>query len=155
MPSTASSPNESVFDSLSSSLVAELREAFSLIDRDGDGFIKADELRDILRSTGMPSDDAIVREMLSEGSNSVNLTMFLSLFARHLPSPKEKEQVLSAYSALDQNSTGQIGVERLRRYACEVGGERVPAKDFDAYAQSSLTPDGRSFCYRGLLAEGN
>ena len=46
--------------------MAELRVAFALFDRDGDGAITAKELRLTMTTLGFPGDDQIVKKMIEK-----------------------------------------------------------------------------------------
>ena len=44
----------------------ELREAFQVFDKDGDGFISADELKDVMMNLGEELTDEEINEMITE-----------------------------------------------------------------------------------------
>lgn len=48
----------------------EMRQAFSVFDKDGDGFITADELRHVMTSLGEKLTDEEVNEMISEADRN-------------------------------------------------------------------------------------
>merc|ERR1719197_784196 len=48
----------------------EILEAFKVFDRDGDGFISADELRQVMRNLGERSSDGEIDEMIREATRS-------------------------------------------------------------------------------------
>ena len=62
--------------------MAELRVAFALFDRDGDGAITAKELRLTMTTLGFPGDDQIVKKMIEKFDYDGELNV-LELVATH------------------------------------------------------------------------
>ncbi|XP_070538780.1 calmodulin [Ptychodera flava] len=63
----------------------ELREAFRVFDKDGDGFISADELRHVMRNLGEQLTDDEIEEMIREadadGDGQVNYEEFVTMMS--------------------------------------------------------------------------
>ena len=65
-----------VFAMFEQSQIQEFKEAFNMIDQNRDGFIDADDLKDMFASLGKDVKDDYVEDMLSEASGAINFTMF-------------------------------------------------------------------------------
>lgn len=75
----------------SSKQITGLREAFTTIDSDGDGFITRTDIKTMLMNLGQSGDDAVVDRYIKSalregqtGSEKVNFTQFLTMFGEHL-----------------------------------------------------------------------
>lgn len=71
--------------------ISGLREAFTTIDGDGDGFISRQDIKTMLLNLGQNGDDAIVDKYMKSalkeggsGSERINFTQFLTMFGEHL-----------------------------------------------------------------------
>lgn len=81
-----------VFSGISQAKLEVLREAFTMIDQDGDGAISKQDLRRILTSLGTNSTDAVIDEMLTQVPGTLNFTAFLAMFA-HMTAELETDEV--------------------------------------------------------------
>jgi myosin regulatory light chain 12 len=79
------------YNAFSSKQITGLREAFTTIDSDGDGFITRHDVKTMLVNLGQNGDDAIVDKYMksalkdgSSGSERINFTQFLTMFGEHL-----------------------------------------------------------------------
>jgi calmodulin len=70
-------------DQLTEEQIAEFKEAFSLFDKDGNGFISAAELRHVMTNLGEKLTDEEVDEMIREadidGDGQVNYEEFVTM----------------------------------------------------------------------------
>merc|ERR1711966_425142 len=73
----------SMADQLTEEQIAEFKEAFSLFDRDGNGFISAAELRHVMTNLGeKPTDeevDEMIREADVDGDGQINYEEFVKM----------------------------------------------------------------------------
>mmetsp|Transcript_9279 Transcript_9279/g.18913 ORF Transcript_9279/g.18913 Transcript_9279/m.18913 type:complete len:141 (-) Transcript_9279:2103-2525(-) len=93
-------------------VVKEFKEAFSLFDLDGDGFITADELKEALKVLGdTPADQVIaaaIDEVDADGSKTIDFAEFLTLMARKMRQKEQTLELLSAFKIIDRNGDGLI-----------------------------------------------
>jgi Ca2+-binding EF-hand superfamily protein len=86
-------------DSLTTEQIYELREAFDLLDRDGDGKVDVNDLAAAFRSLGhaaSPADlQAMITEVDADGKNAIDFPEFLALMTRQAR-PSEIEDELRA-----------------------------------------------------------
>jgi myosin regulatory light chain 12 len=76
------------YNAFSSKQITGLREAFTTIDSDGDGFISRNDIKTMLINLGQNGDDVVVerymKSALQDGSERINFTQFLTMFGEHL-----------------------------------------------------------------------
>ncbi|XP_026450453.1 calmodulin-like [Papaver somniferum] len=81
--------------------ISEYKEAFTLFDEDGDGYIIAKELSSAMKSTGKnPTEDEIhnmINEVDADKNGAINFTEFLDLMAQ-----KIKDAIKDAQSDEDE-----------------------------------------------------
>lgn len=136
---------------LSQSQISEFKEAFSLIDRDGDGFIQRDDLKDILSSLGQVPSDEYLDEMLEESPGNINFTMFLTMFGEHMNDGLTEEELTTAFSAFDPNGSGKIPLSDLKILLTTIG-DRLTFDEFEQFTKSFLDSKG-NFDYKKYLFE--
>lgn len=103
----------------------EIREAFELFDTEGSGHIDSKELKVAMRALGFEPKKEEIRKMLSdvdkEGTGLVSYEAFLHLMASKMADRDSKEEVLKAFRLFDDDETGKISFNNLRRVANELG----------------------------------
>eukprot|EP01123_Difflugia_compressa_P011852 TRINITY_DN4865_c0_g2_i1.p1 TRINITY_DN4865_c0_g2~~TRINITY_DN4865_c0_g2_i1.p1 ORF type:complete len:150 (+),score=44.91 TRINITY_DN4865_c0_g2_i1:149-598(+) len=102
----------------------ELREAFKIFDKDGDGRITAIELEGILRSLGEKNATAAdAREMVSrvdrDGDGTIDFEEFVELMATSKSSTDE--EMLAAFKVFDEDGNGTINIDELRKVMKKLG----------------------------------
>ncbi|PON54423.1 Parvalbumin [Parasponia andersonii] len=104
-------------DALTENQIAEFREAFSLIDRDSDGFVTMEELTGIILSLDEhPSKDEIgdmINEVDFDGNGTIDFDEFLNIMTRKM---KEKvaEELKEAFKVFDRNQDGYISANEVK-----------------------------------------
>lgn len=101
--------------------IVELKEAFSLIDHDTDGFIDREDLKDMLASLGQSPTEEYIEEMISEAPGSINFTMFLTLMGEKLSGTDPEHEILQAFESFDEGGTGMCNAEELREWMTSMG----------------------------------
>ncbi|KAK4778197.1 hypothetical protein SAY87_018384 [Trapa incisa] len=104
----------------------ELRRVFQMFDRNGDGLITKDELRDSLGNLGIfiPDKelDDTIRHVDANGDGCVDAGEFESLYASIMEGEVEEEaDMKEAFDVFDQNGDGFITVEELRSVMASLG----------------------------------
>lgn len=69
------------FSQLSQEHISKLKDAFQMIDVDGDGSVTREDLREMLASVGKPCGEADLDRMLPGDSSSLGFPEFLSLMS--------------------------------------------------------------------------
>jgi len=126
--------------------VQQFKEAFQLIDHDKDGWVSESDLREIFSSLGIVcSTDAYLRLMIAgispsrqmlddllnarpgahnrteESGRGVNFTMFLTMMGERLFEFDTEAELVEAFESFDENDTGFVKVEEMRKWLSEVG----------------------------------
>ncbi|XP_058125556.1 myosin regulatory light chain sqh-like [Anopheles ziemanni] len=104
--------------------IAEFKEAFNMIDTDGDGFIGKDDLLRMLLTLGQNPSEEYVAGMLDEAKAEINFTMFLSMFGHRLQGAcctDPEKTIINAFSCFDHENTGVLKVEYLREMLTTMG----------------------------------
>jgi len=111
----------------------ELKEAFKIFDKDGDGKITADEVESLIKnlasSQGGANDRASredAQEMIAkvdkDGDGTIDFEEFVILMASSKSSPDE--EMLAAFKVFDEDGSGTITLDELRKVMKKLG-ERV------------------------------
>ena len=91
-------------DNLTEEQIAEFKEAFSLFDKDADGFVETNALGTIIRGLNMNPSETEVEEMKKdvdpEGRGTFNQNALCSLIARRPKSEDSLEDMVEALKIL-------------------------------------------------------
>lgn len=112
----------------------EVKEAFQLFDKDGDGNISPDELGEVLRSLGQTPTKSELVDMINEfdskGKGTIDFEDFKKIIVAHKTNFTAKSNVKEAFKAFDKDGNGFISVEELK-HAMESLGETVSNEELD------------------------
>ncbi|KAL0951482.1 hypothetical protein HGRIS_008169 [Hohenbuehelia grisea] len=151
-----------VFSLFQAPQIQQFKEAFQLIDHDKDGWVNESDLKEIFTSLGIQPSKRMLDEMLSQrpGTHSrapslddsspldrgVNFTMFLTMMSERLFEFDPETELLEAFESFDENDSGKVKVEEMRKWLSEVG-ERMDEREIDRFLHGSFTEKGY-FNYR-------
>ncbi|KAM7442752.1 hypothetical protein ABFA07_008393 [Porites harrisoni] len=126
---------------LSPDVVKELREAFSLFDRDGDGTITTDELGVVMENLGIKTNQQDLHEMIQEvdedGSGAVDFNEFCMLMQRKIAQETQQE-VLELFNIWDESGEGIMEADELRCLLNRIP-ERLTRKEIDLLVSQADT----------------
>ncbi|KAI5280589.1 hypothetical protein KEM52_004096 [Ascosphaera acerosa] len=103
--------------------VRELRESFQVLDRDNDGTITREDVAEMLISLGLDASRATTDAYFAgtgagtgagAGSETVNLPSYLHHLAGLLEPFSAREELLNAFSAFDEDDSGQVDLDELK-----------------------------------------
>merc|ERR1712029_930040 len=104
---------------------ADIKEAFSLFDSNGPGFIDSKDLKVAMRALGFEPRKEEIKKMIAEvdkeSSGKLNLDSFMMLMANKMSEKDTKEEILKAFKLFDDDDTGKINFSNLKRVAAELG----------------------------------
>ncbi|KAK4106733.1 EF-hand [Parathielavia hyrcaniae] len=121
---------------LQPSQVRTMREGFQILDRDSDSLVNREDVMDMLNQLGLPSNASDVAHFFPpSGPQTITMALFLNSIAAPLAALSPSSELLSAFSAFDDDDSGQIDVEELRdallHTAPEPGQEPLTALDVE------------------------
>jgi Ca2+-binding EF-hand superfamily protein len=95
--------------------VRTLRDGFQILDRDCDGVVNRDDVADMLSQLGLPSNTSDVSHFFPPSApQTISLAVFLNSLAEKLAVLSPGAELLSAFSAFDDDDSGQVDVAELR-----------------------------------------
>jgi len=120
-------------EELSEEQIEEFREAFSLFDQEGQGFILTKELGTVLRSLGIHASDdekkGFIEKFDNKGEGKIYFTQFLEIIVTKITETKPEEEILEAFRTFDPEKKKVIPVntfkEILRTYSKNINENEV------------------------------
>ena len=105
--------------------VDELKDAFSLFDKDGDGSIDYDELRTVMTSLGHNLTTTELQEMIdevdSDGNGKIEFSEFITMMTQKIKTCSYHNEVLQVFKILDKDGSGSISEVELREVMASIG----------------------------------
>jgi calmodulin len=131
---------------LSPEQIAEFRDAFNIFDKDGDGRVNVKELSTVFRALGqnpsMSEVEAMVADVDTEGTHTVEFSEFLEMMAKLLKEKSVEDEVKEAFAAFDKDKDGKITAAELIHILKNIG-EPLPQEDIDEMiAEADINKDG-------------
>ncbi|CAG8970835.1 hypothetical protein HYALB_00000812 [Hymenoscyphus albidus] len=116
--------------------VRELREGFQILDRDSDGQVGRDDVADMLAQLGLSANASEITAFFPPStSQTITLPAFLNTVAPLLATLSPSAEMLSAFSAFDEDDSGQIDLNELRdallHTAPDPGEKALTERDID------------------------
>jgi len=144
--------------------IQQFKEAFSLIDQDGDGIVSEKDLKAVFANLGLTPSPAMLDSLLSArpGTHSrapsapeddsmpdrgVNFPMFLTMMGERLFEFDSEAELVEAFECFDENDTGVVKADDLRKWLSEVG-DRMSGDEIDRLLKGSFTDRQGNFKYR-------
>jgi len=135
-------------DQLTEEEIAEFREIFSLVDKDGGGTISKDELGELMDTLGIdasPEDiDYMIAEIDQDGTGEINFEEFVTVMSRKVNATYTSDQVKHAFKLFEAGGpTGYVKAETLKRALCTYGSEKLSEEQAnDLVNQLEADPQG-------------
>ncbi|KAK6842294.1 hypothetical protein PG995_001328 [Apiospora arundinis] len=116
--------------------VRTLRDGFQILDRDSDGVVNREDIADMLTQLGLPSGPSDISQYFPPGGpQTMTLAAFLNSLATALASMSPSAELVSAFSAFDDDDSGQVDLAELRdallHTAPEPGERALSAAEVD------------------------
>lgn len=113
-----------------------LRDGFQILDRDSDGIVNREDVADMLNQLGLPASQSDVSQFFPPaGPQTTTLAVFLNSIATTLAAMSPSAELLSAFSAFDDDDSGQVDLIELRdallHTAPEPGERALTATEVD------------------------
>ncbi|KAF5840375.1 hypothetical protein DUNSADRAFT_16923 [Dunaliella salina] len=124
---------------------AEYKEAFSLFDKDGDGWITTKELGTVMRALGKSPTEAevaaIVKEVDPDGKGVIDFPEFVGIMGRNIREFDNETDLRNAWKVLDSGGKGFIGVSELGHVLSNIGEKLSPEEIADLTKEAD--PEGK------------
>ena len=104
--------------------IEEIREAFNLFDTDNSGSIDPKELKAAMQSLGFETKNPTIYQMIADLENegpSIDFETFLNAITAKLGDKETKPGIKKIFDLFDDDGTGAININNLRRVAKELG----------------------------------
>ena len=93
------------------------KEAFELIDKNKDGQITLDELKNFFNGLKENISNADLQDMINEadveGNGTISFEGFIALMERSLRNEEVEEEIIETFKKFDQDNNGLIGPEDI------------------------------------------
>lgn len=107
--------NGNALSQLQPTQVRTLREGFQILDRDSDGVVNREDVADMLTQLGLPASQSDVSRFFPpSAAQTMTLAAFLNSVATSLAALSPSAELLSAFSAFDDDDSGQVDLAELR-----------------------------------------
>merc|ERR1712087_368778 len=105
--------------------IEELKEAFNLFDADSSGAIDYKELRAAIKALGIEVKKEELKKMITDvdadGSGTIEYPEFETMMTAKMGANDTREELTKVYKMFDDDNTGKISFQNLRRVAKELG----------------------------------
>lgn len=114
------------YPELTEEQIEDFKEAFSLFDKNGDGYISSKELGIVMRSLGQNPSEQELKDMINEvdadGNGSIDFEEFIHMMARNMKNPVDEEvELRESFKVFDKNGDGYISAAELRHVMTTLG----------------------------------
>jgi calmodulin len=134
-------------NSLAEGQVSELKEAFDLFDKNGDGRIPTKELGTMMRSLGQNPSDSELQDMIDEvdadNTGTIDFTEFLTMMARKMKETDSEEEIKEAFKIFDRDGGGFISAAELRQVMTSLGENLNDDEIDEMIREAGQDGDGR------------
>ncbi|KAL0489121.1 calmodulin [Acrasis kona] len=130
--------------------VKQLKEAFSLFDKNGDGKLTIVEFESVLKSLGFLNDGEIKNHIKSAAKdNQIDFPSFLTVMTKHLKGDAPIEEIQEAFRVFDHNNNGHINAEEFKKLM--TSGTGFTATDIEEILKDAEIDDDGDFDYESFV----
>ena len=112
-------------DEISSKKKNEYLEAFKIFDKNNDGLITQDELKQLLNNIGQNPSDSEIQDMINEididGDGKINFDNFITLMEKKLRDHDNEEELIETFKVFDKDGIGFITYNNLKDVVHSLG----------------------------------
>ena len=136
-----------MMDNLTEEQIAEIKEAFSLFDKDGDNTITTKELGTVMRSLGQEPTEGELNDMINEvdanGNGTIDFEEFLEMMARKMKETDTAEEIRQAFRVFDKDGNGFISSAELRHVMTNLGERLTDEEVEEMIREADCDGDGQ------------
>jgi myosin regulatory light chain 12 len=104
-------------------------------------------MEDLLSARPGSHNRSVPYEETSAADRGINFTMFLTMMSERLFDFDTEEELVEAFGCFDEEDTGMVKVEEMRKWLSEVG-ERMSQEEIEKLLKGSFTDRQGNFNYR-------
>jgi calmodulin len=112
-------------ENLSAEQIQEFRQAFDIMDRNGDGVITVDDLAVVMTAIGQSPNHSELQDMIrqvdADGNDNIDFTEFLALMSRQMRQSDIEEELRETFRIFDRDGDGFITPQELRSLLISLG----------------------------------
>lgn len=135
-------PSQSSLSGIPEDVMEEFRHAFSLFDKNGDGFISIDELSAVFKALGQNLTTEEIQDMLNDidtdGDGRIDFPEFLTMMSKSISTVTEEEELRETFCVFDKDSDGRISERELETALISLG-ERLSRSEIKALLKEADT----------------
>mmetsp|Transcript_2841 Transcript_2841/g.5998 ORF Transcript_2841/g.5998 Transcript_2841/m.5998 type:complete len:148 (-) Transcript_2841:214-657(-) len=129
---------------LTEAQIAEYKEAFVLVDSDGDGIILSTQIGTVFRMLGQNPTQAELADMMSEVDNeTIEFPEICTLLARKLKDTDPMEEFKEAFRVFDKDGNGFTSAAELRHIMTNLGEKMSDAEVDEMLGYADIDGDGQ------------
>jgi len=126
--------------------IAEFKEAFSLFNRAGDGFITMKELGQAMRCLGHNPTEAELGDMINEvdldGNGLIDFPEFLLMMSRKNKEVDVEGEIKEAFKAMNKTGNGRLTKDELKTVLTAFGEKLTDEEINEMMEEADLDKDG-------------
>ena len=107
-----------MLNEISSQKKNEYLETFKIFDKNNDGQITQDELKQLLNNIGQKPSDSEIQDMINEididGDGKINFDNFITLMEKKLRDHDNEEELIETFKVFDKDGIGFITFNNLK-----------------------------------------
>ena len=134
-------------ENLSEERITELKAAFQIFDKDGDGLIDVKELETVLRNLGQnPSQEdlkQIINEIDLEENGAINFNEFILLMIKKLNDNDTEEELIETFKIFDRDGDGYITASELKSVLTSINEETTNQEVDEMIKEADVDGDGK------------
>lgn len=116
---------------LSEDMITELRDAYTMFDRVGDGKIDGDQIPDLLRAMGLNPVGSDLKPVVGEHEHQrVEFAEFTGIYTQFSAKPEPiREDFIEGFKCYDRDNSGTIDGGTLRGMLCLRGDSKLTEEE--------------------------
>jgi len=134
-------------NNLTENEIAELKEAFTMFDRENTGKINQKQMDIIMRNLGQNDNEDTVNEMFDANTSNDNKTIdfaeFLNTISQKMQDNGTEDEIREAFKIFDKDETGFISTTELRDIMTNMGQKLTVEEVNEMIRESNPDDDGK------------